>query len=695
MKPFQRLLLASLPLGLMAPTTASAQQAPSYSGMAAVNEYMNQQDLDRFRAWESQNQVTSIGQFSDVKPTDWAYQALDNLIQRYGCVAGYPDGTYRGKQAMTRYEAAALLNACLDRVTEVTDELRRLQDEFAKELAVIRGRLDKLDAKVGKLEAMQFSTTTKLQGQATFILGGVNASGNSQYQGFNLPVNNIYGVALAGQALQTAQNFNQANALLTLPLFRAANNPTLYNLLNPQNAASKYNARYGATTLSYDVRLNLSTSFSGKDLLYTRLRSGNSNNAFNGFGVNLTRLDLASNGFGSTLAPPGGALSSNVVGIDRLYYRFPVGQELSLIAAPRGRNTEFLGASPSVYGTGKADRILDFFAVHGAPGVYNKATGSGFGLIWQQNVKKGKPRFSFSASWIAPNGDVGGAYDGNPYDCAAGVEGGLFTDCSGGSLLTQLAYTTPQFNLSLGYRYGSRGSNFRSGTEFVAQNGWWLRNGSSNSFAVNSYWQPKKSGWIPSISGGWAINSLSNNAVSGTWTGTPFAGVTGDLFPTYWGGEYVTQSQSWFVGLQWDDVLRKGNSLGFAFGQPTFATSLGVAPVNAATTYAGTLAALNARSNSGVYGLPSTTPQDGGVVIEAWYKFQVTDNISITPAVFWLSRPLGQATVGTSSVAGNLLGTQLNNANAALAGNYTASGAPDWSAGFGIFGALIQTVIRF
>jgi hypothetical protein len=43
-------------------------------------------------------QVTSISQFSDVRPTDWAYQALSNLIERYGCVAGYPDGTYKGQR---------------------------------------------------------------------------------------------------------------------------------------------------------------------------------------------------------------------------------------------------------------------------------------------------------------------------------------------------------------------------------------------------------------------------------------------------------------------------------------------------------------------------------------------------------------------------------------------------------------------
>jgi len=107
-----------------------------------------------------------------------AYQALSNLVERYGCVAGYPDGTFRGKKPLSRWEAAALLNACLDRITEVTDELRRLMKEFEKELAVLKGRVDGLEAKVVELEANQFSTTTKLRGQAVFVVGG-NAFGGS------------------------------------------------------------------------------------------------------------------------------------------------------------------------------------------------------------------------------------------------------------------------------------------------------------------------------------------------------------------------------------------------------------------------------------------------------------------------------------------------------------------------------------
>ena len=121
----------------------------------------------------SADQVTSVTQFSDVYPTDWAYQALAGLVETHGCVAGYPNGTFRGNRAMTA-EAAALLNACLDRVTEVTDELRRLMAEFETELAILKGRVDGLEAKVGELEATQFSTTTKLKGYTAWVAGAVD-----------------------------------------------------------------------------------------------------------------------------------------------------------------------------------------------------------------------------------------------------------------------------------------------------------------------------------------------------------------------------------------------------------------------------------------------------------------------------------------------------------------------------------------
>ena len=569
MKPFQQLLLAPVALGLLSPLAASAADL----NLDGINKYA------RPSTAKSQNQVTSISQFSDVQPTEWAYQALSNLVEQYGCVAGYPDGTFRGKQPLSRWEAAALLNACLDRITEVTDELRRLMKEFEAELAVLKGRVDGLEAKVGELEASQFSTTTKLQGEANFVLGALIAGGDRN--------GSLSSVPPANTGRKTSDIYNQAN---------------------------------GATTFSYDVRLNFLTSFTGKDLLYTRLRSGNFANAFNagsGDPVNLTALDKASNGFGTP--------SSDGVGIDRLYYRFPVGKEFSFIVGPKARNTESLAVNPSVYNS----NILDYFSVHGAPGVYNKATGSLLAGIWKQNVKKGQGAFSFGASYVAQSGNVGAVYDGNPNACATnGSEGGIGTDCARGNFLAQLNYTAPQWNISLAYRYGQAATNFRRSTGFAASNSSFLANGESNNFAVNAYWQPKKAGgFIPSLSVGWGINTLTDNDIRSN----------GLEFPT----PYVTQSQSWFAGLQWNNVFAKGNAAGMAVGQGTFATQL----------------------SSGINKDASTTPDDGNYVWEWWYRFRVSDNISVTPAIFYLSRPLGQNTGSNDD--------------------------------FNVFGGLVQTTFRF
>ncbi|MHC5721338.1 MAG: iron uptake porin, partial [Nostoc sp.] len=105
-------------------------------------------------------QVTSVSQLSDVQPTDWAFQALQSLVERYGCIAGYPNQTYRGNRAMTRYEFAAGLNACLERINQLIATatadlvkkedlatLQKLQEQFAAELATLRGRVDAVEAR--------------------------------------------------------------------------------------------------------------------------------------------------------------------------------------------------------------------------------------------------------------------------------------------------------------------------------------------------------------------------------------------------------------------------------------------------------------------------------------------------------------------------------------------------------------------
>ncbi|HIK54946.1 MAG TPA: carbohydrate porin [Synechococcales cyanobacterium M55_K2018_004] len=156
----------------LAQVPAPATATPSVASLEQVAEYGSQ-------SGNAMSQVTSVNQLSDVRPTDWAYEALSRLIQNYGCIAGYPDGTFRGNRAMTRYEFAAGLNACLDALAERVgagggvsqedlDALRRLVDEFRSELATLRGRVDNLEARVTELEQNQFSTTTVLRGRTIF-----------------------------------------------------------------------------------------------------------------------------------------------------------------------------------------------------------------------------------------------------------------------------------------------------------------------------------------------------------------------------------------------------------------------------------------------------------------------------------------------------------------------------------------------
>jgi len=517
MKLFQQLLVAPAALGLLSPMAVSAAEL----------------NLDGVNQYATEEQVTSINQFSDVQPTEWAYQALSNLIERYGCVAGYPDGTFRGKKALSRWEAAALLNACLDRITEVTDELRRLLKEFEAELAVLKGRVDGLEAKVGELEANQFSTTTKLSGKATFVIG--------------------------------ANTFGGSNSAGLLGVTRNAQ---------------------GATAFNYDLQLDFNTSFTGKDLLRTRLRAGNFGSSPWGSGpVGLNALEA---GF----EEPSGADS---VGINRLFYQFPIGSGFTATVGGRVRQDDMLAVWPSVY---PADTVLDIFTYAGAPGAYSLALGSGAGLWWQ------KDGFTVSANYVAVNGNVG-----NP------SEGGIGTSGSAQTGTVQVAYTQPSFGLAVAYVYtspeaGQAGLYAGNGTPLA--NFGFANSDSVNSVGISGYWQPSSSSWIPSISAGWGINGHSSDSI---------AVIDG------------AQTQSWYVGLQWSDVFIKGNAAGMAVGQATFFTKSGDDDI--------------------------LSPNDGNYAWEWWYKFQVTDNISVTPALYYLSAPLGQVSKNVGAV--NVNGSDFNN----------------------------------
>ncbi|MFB2974447.1 iron uptake porin [Aerosakkonema sp. BLCC-F183] len=248
-------------------------------------------------------QVTSVSQLSDVQPTDWAFQALQSLVERYGCIEGYPDRTYRGNRAMTRYEFAAGLNSCLNRIQELIgtirpdlsaedlERIRRLQEEFRAELSTLRGRVDALEARTTRLEAQQFSTTTKLSGLATF---------------------NITTASIAGDKVK-------AEGLNTFAATRLEDNtPFVREVDDPQ------------TTLSYVVWLTFNTSFTGKDNLLINLAAGNGNSPVNQIASAGQFNTTGVNFFDQTA----GANPNQVI-IRDLVYTFPVSNNLRLSIGPR------------------------------------------------------------------------------------------------------------------------------------------------------------------------------------------------------------------------------------------------------------------------------------------------------------------------------------------------------------------------
>ncbi|MDY6802521.1 MAG: iron uptake porin [Cyanobacteriota bacterium] len=262
-------------------------------------------------------QVTSVSQLSDVDPTDWAFQALQSLVERYGCIAGYPDGTYRGNRAMTRYEFAAGLNACLDRITEliaastadlVTRDdlaiLQRLQEEFAAELAVLTGRVDTLEARTAELEANQFSTTTKLKGEALFILGDTFGD---QVNGHDADVN---------------------------------------------------------TFLGYRARLVFDTSFTGKDRLRTRLSASALPNLAANTDTLMSRI--STDGF------------SDGFELDDLTYRFPLGNRTLVYFGANSLDLDDIGTPLTPFNSSGGASISRFGQRN--PVIYRGPEGAGGGI---------------------------------------------------------------------------------------------------------------------------------------------------------------------------------------------------------------------------------------------------------------------------------------------------------------------------
>ncbi|MDY7021868.1 MAG: iron uptake porin [Cyanobacteriota bacterium] len=291
--------------------------------------------------------VTSVNQLSDIQPTDWAFQALQSLVERYGCLEGYRDRRFQGNRTLTRYEFAAGLNTCLNRVIESLNNttvnfatrgdlalIQRLQEEFTAELATIGGQVLALESRTAELKANQVSTTTQLSGEVIFVIGDTFGD-------------------------------------------RASDN--IVGGLNVDESDDPTQVYFG-----YRARLNFDTSLTGRDLLRTRLeakefprlRDDRLNNSL----MVRTSIDGDTDGFE----------------LNKLFYRFPIANgRAEVFIGVKGLDLDDAISPVRSSGSGAASRFGRY-----NPTSFRGPEGTGIGMRYAFS-----DQFQMNIAYLASDGD--------------------------------------------------------------------------------------------------------------------------------------------------------------------------------------------------------------------------------------------------------------------------------------------------
>ncbi|MGK7901795.1 MAG: iron uptake porin [Hormoscilla sp.] len=469
------------------------------------------------RSQNPMGQVTSVSQLRDVRPTDWSFQALQSLVERYGCIAGYPDGSFRGNRPLSRFEFAAGLNACLDRINELIaaattstitrDDLitlQRLQEEFAAELATLRGRIDALEARTAELQAIQFSTTARFGGEIIFAVAG-------------------------GEGGEPRGNGDTENVIF-----------------------------------AQLTRLGVATSFNGKDRLRLGFVASNfSNRGFsggNGFNTDMALLSFQAD-------------TDNAFDLDMLEYRFAtLGDRVVVTLRPVGFSLSNVLTANSPYfdnGRGAISRFAE------ANPIFKIGTlDAGVGFDW---LVTDKMRLQVAY----------GTRDSNDPSEGRGVTG------ADHSALGVQLLTRPLARVLTGITYVNAYSNDGQLDTFT---------GSLNADVSGNLSEEVQ---IQAV-GGTLQWRLTNDLVFGTWGGFTFANAVNS--------DNYANTETYLFSLGYRDPFGKeGDLLAFLFGQPPKLTD--------------------------GRGLRRGEDDDTSLHFELFYRFQVNDNISITPGVFFVTNP--------------------------------------------------------
>ena len=506
---------------------------------ATTDELLQQVQQHGRENQNSLNQVTNVNQLRDVSPTDWAYEALRSLVDRYGCIAGYPNQTYRGSQPLSRYEFAAGLNACLNQIERLVasreaiaredlDTINRLTQEFTAELATLRGRIDSLESRTAFLEDNQFSTTTKLAGEAIFGIASIFGGSNQE--------------------------------------------------LIEETGDDEIDSE---TVFGYRTRLELETSFTGEDLLFTRLSTGNFPEFSEETGTFQGEL---------AFAEP----ADNDLGLEVLFYDRPIGENTNVLIGAVGLAADDIANTVSILDGDGASGAISAFGTRSP--IYLPPGETGLGIIHSFGDK-----LELSAGYLA--GEASDPEDG------AGLFDGSY------SILGQLTITPfERLTVALTYVNAYNQSDTGVGSD--------LANIKSLT-AAGEIEEPLDpgvfEGGVPTSSNSYGAQfsfALSDRIVIGGWGGLSKVR-TLDEFAS--DGQLVRRGSqdiwNWAATLAFPDLGKEGSLGGIIVGMEPWV----------------------AKSSIDVEGFDED--DDTSLHVEVFYQYQLNDNISITPGLVWVTAP--------------------------------------------------------
>jgi hypothetical protein len=572
------LLLCSVSIAISAPCPALAEGESADVPTSDLNSQLNPVTVV--------THVNTVSELTDVNPDSWAFQALKSMVERFGCIEGYPNRTFQGDKSLARYEFASALNACLSKINELIEAgsankatkedlvaIQRLQSEFSKELMTLTARVDALEVVEKKIDSKSFSTTVKLNTElATSVL------------------------------LQGADP-----------------NQTIINGRGVQLFSG------GAINTVVDARLRLnfvaSSLITSGDTLRVALLGVTGDSGLFGTGF----VDYsAGTGPAGTAGALGGASPSGrmPVFIGKAYYDFPVSifggdKNLRIRIGPQVQNIDIVGrnkytADPNLNFSLRAFRLDPLYNEILTIAITSNIIGGH--LSWTIS-RLAALRIFYGAATGGNAGTVSGTGNGAPFG-----GGGLFGGTT--QITAELGITpSPSVDIGFGYSYINISSD-STGTGFI-----FGRDGAFGSGDADLTYSTTN---VSNVG-----HSVFNFHID--WDITPEVAIFGRFShdnASFFGRSNgpaiggTLSANDWMVGFAFPNLLGKGNLLSVAYVQPI--------NINNVSTV-GPIYGSGASATSFEQTFSTRSAIEGEIGL--FYRFLLNDHIYITPEVYFITNP--------------------------------------------------------